>query len=122
MDMRRLLAGAAALFGVCLATTARADRSVITTSGVGRELTVVVHGVTDYCSTNATTEVVRHGETIRIIRDRPTVVSRCMTERDLTFILRDLPPGRYTISYETTPLVAPARFIKLASTIVNVTE
>lgn len=104
------------------AGSAHADRSVITTSGEGRELTVVVHGVTDYCSTNAHTEVVRNGATIRIVRDRPTVVSRCMTHRDLTFVIRDVAAGTYTISYEQIPLVAPARFLKLASATVNVSE
>jgi hypothetical protein len=47
-------------------------------------------------------------------------VSRCLTQRDLTFVIRDLPAGTYTISYEQVPLLAPARFLKLASTTVNV--
>jgi hypothetical protein len=122
MVMHRLLALAALAVGVCVAIPAKADRSVITTSGEGHDLTVVVHDVTDYCSTNAHTEVIRRGDSIRIVRDRPTVVSRCLTQRDLTFVIKDLPTGTYTISYEQIPLVAPARFIKLASTTVNVRE
>lgn len=122
MVMHRLLALAALALGVCVAAPAQAGQSVITTSGEGRELTVVVHGITDYCSTNAHTDVVRHGDTIRIVRDRPTVVSRCLTQRDLTFVIRDVPAGTYTISYEQTPLLAPARFLKLASATVTVRE
>jgi hypothetical protein len=122
MVMHRVLALAALALGLSLAAPAHADRSVITTRGEGRELTVVVHGVTDYCSTNARTDIIRHGDTIRIVRDRPTVVSRCLTQRDMTFVIRDLPAGRYTISYEQIPLVAPARFLKLASTTVDVSE
>jgi hypothetical protein len=122
MVMHRPLALAALALGVLVATPAQADRAVITTSGQGHELTVVVHGLTDYCSTNAHTDIVRRGDTIRIVRDRPTVVSRCLTQRDLTFVIRDVPAGTYTISYEQTPLLAPARFLKLASTTVNVRD
>jgi hypothetical protein len=119
MLMHRVLAVAALALGVCFAAPAQADRSVITTRAEGSELTVVVHGVTDYCSTNARTDVIRRGDTIRIVRDRPTVVSRCLTQRDMTFVIRDLPAGTYTISYEQIPMLAPARFLKLASTTVN---
>jgi hypothetical protein len=122
MVMHRLLALAALALGVCVASPALADRSVITTTAQGRELTVVVHGVTDYCSTNARTDVVRRGESIRIVRDRPTVVSRCMTTRDLTFVIHDVAAGTYTVSYEQIPLLAPARFMKLASATVSVQE
>jgi len=122
MVMHRLLALAALALGVSFAGSAHADRSVITTSGDGHDVTVVVHGVTDYCSSNAHTDILRRGATIRIVRDRPTVVSRCLTQRDLTFVIRDVPAGTYTISYEQIPLVAPARFLKLASTTVDVRE
>src|SRR4051794_14344780 len=129
MLMRRPLAALALALVLVLAVSvgfprsARADRSMITTTmGEGHELTVVVHGVTDYCSTNAHTDVVRRGDTIRIVRDRPTVVSRCLTQRDLTFVIRDVPAGTYTISYEQIPLVAPARFLTLASTTVSVRQ
>ncbi|CAN5910546.1 hypothetical protein BH11MYX4_BH11MYX4_55530 [soil metagenome] len=122
MVMHRLLALAALALGVSVASPALADRSVITTSAQGRDLTVVVHGVTDYCSTNARTDVVRRGESIRIVRDRPTVVSRCMTTRDLTFVVHDVAAGTYTVSYEQIPLLAPARFMKLASATVSVQE
>lgn len=122
MVMHRSLAVAALALGVGVSSPAQAGQSAITTTRQGQELTVVVHGITDYCSTNAHTDVVRHGDTIRIVRDRPTVVSRCLTVRDLTFVIRDLPAGTYTISYEQTPLLAPARFLKLASTTVIVSE
>ena len=122
MVMHRLLALAALALGLTFAGSAHADRSVITTSGEGRELTVVVHGVTDYCSSNAHTDVVRNGAAIRIVRDRPTVVSRCLTQRDLTFVIKDLPVGTYTISYEQIPLIAPARFMRLASAIVDIRQ
>jgi len=120
MLMHRLLAVAALALDVSLAAPAQADRSVITVTGEGHDLTVVVHGVTDYCSTNAHTDVVRRGDSIRIVRDRPTVVSRCLTQRDLTFVIRDIPAGTYTVSYEQIPLVAPARALKIGSTTVRV--
>ena len=82
----------------------------------GHDLTVVVHGVTDYCSTNAGTEVIRRGDSIRIIRDRPSRVSRCMGSRDVTFVIHDVPAGTYRVTYEQIPLVAPARALTLAST------
>ncbi len=122
MLVHRLPAFAALAVGLSLAAPASADRSVITATGDGHELNVVVHGVTDYCSTNAHTDIVRRGDTIRIVRDRPTIVSRCLTQHDLTFVIRDLPAGTYTISYEQIPLVAPARALKLGSTTVRVGE
>lgn len=123
MAMHRLFAFCAALaVGVCVSGPAHADRSLITTTVEGHDLRVVVHGVTDYCSTNATTEVVRRGDTIRIVRDRPTRVSRCMDRRDVTVIVRDVPKGTYRISYEQIPLVAPARAIVLGSTTAVITE
>ena len=120
MHMHRLLGLAALALGLCLSAPAHADRSVITATGEGHDLTIVVHDVTDYCSTNAHTDIVRRGESIRIVRDRPTVVSRCLTRRDLTFVIRDLPVGSYTISYEQIPLVAPARAMKIGSTTARV--
>ncbi len=120
MLMQRLLASGVLALGLCVASPALAARSVITASGEGHDLTVVVHGVTDYCSTNAKTDIVRRADSIRIVRGRPTSVSRCMTTRDLTFVLHDVAPGTYTISYEQIPMVAPARYMKLASATVNV--
>ena len=117
--MKKVLALA---LGICLAGPARADRSVITATGEGHDLTVVVHGVTDYCSTNAHTDIVRRGDSIRIVRDRPTVVSRCLTQRNLTFVIKDLPAGTYTVSYEQIPLIAPARTMTIASTTTTVLE
>ena len=118
MGMHRWFVSVAALaLGVCLTIPASADRSVITVTPNGHDLTVVVHDVTDYCSTNAQTDVVRSGDRIRIVRDRPTRVSRCMDRRDVTFVIRDVPAGRYTVSYEQIPLIAPARAMTVASTI-----
>jgi hypothetical protein len=94
----------------------------MTVTAEGRDLTVVVHGVTDYCSTNAKTDIVRRGETIRIVRDRPTVVSRCMTRRDVTVVIHDVAAGTYKISYEQIPLIAPARAMTVATTTTTVTE
>jgi len=122
MLMHRVLASAALVLAAVVTQPAQAARSVITTHEEAHELTVVVHGITDYCASNAHTDIVRRGDVIRIVRDRPTVVSRCLSERDLTFVIRDLPAGTYTISYEQIPLVAPARFLKLASATVNVRE
>ena len=122
MLMHRLLALAALALGVSLASPAQADRSVITTRADGHQLTVVVHGVTDYCSTHAHTDVIRRENVIRIVRDRPTIASRCLTQHDLTFVIPDVPAGTYTVSYEQIPLVAPARFLKLASATVSVRE
>ena len=124
MGMHRLFASAAIALGISLAPSAAhaefGDRPVITTTQQGTDLTVVVHAVTDYCSTNASTDVVRRGDSIRIVRDRPTVVSRCMSQRDLTFVVHDVKPGTYGLSYEQVPYVAPARYLILASTTVNV--
>jgi hypothetical protein len=121
MGMHRLFASVAVLAAcVCLASTAAADRSAITVTAEGHDLKVVVHNVTDYCSTNAQTDVVRRGDTIRIVRDRPTRVSRCMDQRDVSFVIHDVPAGTYTVSYEQIPMIAPARAIALASTTATV--
>jgi hypothetical protein len=121
MDMHRLFVSLAALaLGLCVTVSASADRSVITVTPTGHDLTVVVHDVTDYCSTNAQTDVVRRGDTIRIVRDRPTRVSRCMDRHDVTFVIRDVPAGRYTVTYEQIPLIAPARAMTIASTTTTV--
>ena len=122
MAMHRSFAFAAFAVGVCLAGSASADRSAMTTTLEGRDLKVVVHGVTDYCSTNATTDVQRRGDTIRIIRERPSRVSRCMSSQDVTVVVHDVPAGTYRVTYEQIPLGAPARALTLASTTVVVTE
>jgi hypothetical protein len=121
MSMHRWFVSVAAVaLGVCLTVPARADRSVITVTPSGHDLTVVVHDVTDYCSTNAQTDVIVRGDRIRIVRDRPTRVSRCMDRRDVTFIVHDVPAGRYTVTYEQIPLIAPARAMTVASTTATV--
>ena len=122
MAMHRSFALAAFAVGVCLAGSASADRSAMTTTLEGGDLKVVVHGVTDYCSTNATTDIQRRGDTIRIIRERPSRVSRCMSSQDVTVVVHDVPAGTYRVTYEQIPLVAPARALTLASTTVVVAE
>lgn len=131
MIMHRLLAASVLGLGLLAAAPAHAERPVITAtvsagpSGAAparSELTIVIHGATDYCSTNARTDIIRKGDSIRIVRDRPTVVSRCVSQRDLTFVVKDVPAGTYSISYEQVPLLAPARFLKLASATVSVRE
>jgi hypothetical protein len=114
--MHRFVALAAVCLGVCFAGTASAEKSVIHTTIKGHDIEVVVHGVTDYCSTNADTEIIRRGDTIRIVRDRPSRVSRCMSSRDIALTIHDVPSGAYHVTYEQIPLVAPARALTLAST------
>jgi hypothetical protein len=116
MAMTRLLSVATLALGMCLAVPAHAERSAITVTSRGHDLEVVVHDVTDYCRTNASTDVVRRGNTIRIVRDRPTRVSRCFDRRDVTFVVHDVPAGTYTVTYEQIPLIAPARTMTVAST------
>jgi hypothetical protein len=120
MLMHRLFAVALLAAGVCSSVPASADRSVITVVPEGHDLRVVVHGVTDYCSSNADTQVVRRGDSIRIIRERPSRVSRCMDRRDVTFVVKDVPAGTYRVTYEQIPLVAPARALTLATTTATV--
>lgn len=118
MDMllpRRLFALAAMSALVCVASSAAADKSPMIVTAKGHDLEVVVKGVTDYCSSNASTEILRRGNSIRIVRDRPTHVSRCMSSKDITVIVKDVPAGTYRVTYEQIPLVAPARALTLAS-------
>jgi hypothetical protein len=120
--MHRWLGLAAVALSVCFVAPARAQKAVLSVTSQGHDLYVTVHGATDYCATNAKTEVIRRGETIRIVRDRPSRVSRCFTTRDVTFQVHDVPAGRYTVTYEPIPLVAPARALMLASTTAVVTD
>ena len=122
MVMHRLLALAALAVGISLSGAASADRSAITFSKSGNDLTIVVHGVTDYCSTNASLEVIRRGDSIRIVRDRPTRVSRCMSSQDVTVVVKDVAAGTYRVTYEQIPYVAPARALTLASTTAVITD
>lgn len=86
------------------------DRPTITTALQGKDLIVTVHNVTDYCRTDADTEILRTSDSIRILRARPSkVASSCFDTQDLSFVVKDVSPGRYVISYERMPLVAPAR-------------
>ncbi|WP_146648871.1 hypothetical protein [Labilithrix luteola] len=107
---------AALLAATTFVRPAHAERTSISTSVEGPDLLVVVHDLTDYCSTNARTDVLRQGDVIRIVRDRPTRVSRCVITRDVTFVVHDIVPGTYMVSYEQLPFVAPARPLRLAST------
>ena len=114
--MRLLLACSvlfAALFGV---GNAHAERPLVTTNMEGKDLHIVVHGVTEYCSTDADTRLMRTSETIRIIRERPSRVSRCIAKTDMEFVVKDVEPGMYRVTYEQVPLVAPARALTIAST------
>jgi hypothetical protein len=117
MGMQRQVAGAL-LAGVmvCVPGSARAERSAITVASEGHQLRVVVHGVLDYCTSDADTQVVLRAGTIRIIRARPSRVSRCLERRDVTLVVEDVPAGTYRVTYEQVPLVAPARALTLAST------
>jgi hypothetical protein len=118
---RRPIAFAAlalALTVTCLPTSARADkldRPKITLTKRGNDLEIVVHNVTDFCA-NAETRIVRTSDSIRILRERPSNASRCLSTRDLTFIAPNVGAGRYTVSYERLPLIAPIRWIQVAST------
>lgn len=119
--MRRLPAFAAlaiTLLATGLPATASADkldRPKITVTKKGTDLEIVVHNVTDFCAT-ADTRIVRNGDSIRIRRERPSKSSRCLETSDLTFIAPNVEPGRYTITYERLPLIAPLRWIEVAST------
>lgn len=114
--MRRLLA-CSILFAV-LSTVgfAQAERPTVATTMEGRDLHIKVHGVTDYCSTDADTRLLRTSETIRIIRDKPYRASKCLAKTDMEFIVKDVEPGMYRVTYEQVPLVAPARALTIAST------
>lgn len=113
--MRSLLAVSSFAAALVIAAPAHAERAQITATAEGRELHVSVHGITDYCAANAATTILRAGDTIRIIRERPTHTSRCFTTRDMTFVIPDVAAGTYVITYEQMPLVAPARPLRLAS-------
>lgn len=68
----------------------------------------------DYCKTDASTDVLRTSDTIRIVREQPSRVSRCFSQQDMSFVVKDVQPRRYTISYEMVPLVVPARPLRIA--------
>ncbi len=113
-------ASASAANAANAAKDGRAPRPTITSTRDGRDLRIVVHGVTDYCSSDAQTEVFRTSDAIRILHDRPTRVSRCISTKDLTFVVKDVGPGRYRITYERMPYVAPASPRTVASAMVTV--
>jgi hypothetical protein len=119
--MRRRSTAAALALGLTLTflpTSAQADkleRPKITFTKKGNDLEIVVHNVTDFCA-NAETRIVRTDDSIRILRERPSKASRCLETHDLTFIAPNVGAGRYTISYERLPLIAPLRWMQVAST------
>lgn len=115
--MFRSLAWGACLLSVAtIASPAAADpRPVLVATSEGSELHVVVTGVTDYCATDADTMVLRSDGAIRIVRERPSRVSRCFATRDVTFVVKDVSPGTYRVTYERVPAVAPARALTVAS-------
>lgn len=106
---------ASATLAVAPAATAQ-KKAAITTAVHGTDLEITIHGVTDYCSTHADTQVIRNSESIRIIRERPTRPSRCFSSDDVKFVVHDVAPGTYNVSYEQVPLVAPARPLRIAWT------
>lgn len=106
---------ASAALAVAPAATAQ-KKAAITTAVHGTDLEITIHGVTDYCSTHADTQVIRNSESIRIIRERPTRPSRCFSNDDVKFVVHDVAPGTYNVSYEQVPLVAPARPLRIAWT------
>jgi len=115
---------AIALTITCIASSAAAEkleRPKITVAKRGADLEIVVHNVTDYCA-SADTRIVRTGDSIRILRERPSSsrASRCLETRDLTFVASNVGAGRYTVSYERLPLIAPVRWMEVASTTVIV--
>lgn len=120
--MMRLIAWAGLTAVLFVGTSAYAEkvprpRPTITTSMTdGHDLRIVVHDVTDYCSTDAETQILRTNDSIRILHERPQHASRCIEQQELTFVVHDVNPGRYTITYERMPLVAPARPLMVAST------
>lgn len=119
--MRRLSSLVLASALLLVTGGARADkherpRPTLTATPEGHDLRVVVHDVTDYCGAVAETSILRTADTIRIIHDRPAHATRCITTQDLTFLVKDVEPGRYTITYERIPPVAPVRPITVAST------
>ncbi len=118
MSMIRPVASSfAGLILFAAATTANAEtpRPVIETTLEGTDLHVVVKSVTDYCRADADTTVFRSDGAIRIVRERPSHVSRCFATRDITFVVHDVAPGTYRVTYERVPLVAPARALTVAS-------
>ena len=114
--MKRVAASAVLAAALFVAPSASADKPIITAVHDGPDLKVTVQGVTDYCVTHADTEIVRGDGAIRIVRGRPSHVSRCFATREMTFVIPNVPAGTYTISYEQIPLVAPARAVRIAQT------
>jgi hypothetical protein len=106
---------ASTTLAVAPAATAQ-KKAIITTTVNGTDLEITLKGVTDYCSTHADTQVIRNSESIRIIRERPTRPSRCFSSDDVKFVVHDVAPGTYNVSYEQVPLVAPARPLRIAWT------
>ncbi len=114
--MRRLLACSLVFAALATVTSARADRPSVVTTIEGKDLHVKVNGVTDYCSSDADTRILRTSDTIRIIRDKPYRTSRCLAKTDMEFVVKDVEPGLYRVTYEQVPAVAPARAITIART------
>jgi hypothetical protein len=114
--MHRAVVSAVLAASFFVVSPARADKPIVTAVQEGQDLKVTVQGVTDYCVTHADTEIVRGDGAIRIVRGRPSRVSRCFVTREMTFVIPNVPAGTYTVSYEQIPLVAPARALKIAQT------
>ena len=117
LEPRLALAALVACTALSIAPAATAQKKALITATVsGTDLEITLKGVTDYCSTHADTQVIRNSESIRIIRERPTRPSRCFSSDDVKFVIHDVAPGTYNVSYEQIPLVAPARPLRIAWT------
>src|SRR5689334_20956599 len=104
--MRRLLACSILFAALATVGSAHAERPAVVTTMEGKDLHIKVTGVTDYCSSDADTRLMRTSETIRIIRERPYRTSRCLAKSDMEFIVKDVEPGMYRVTYEQVPAVA----------------
>jgi hypothetical protein len=114
--MKCAVAFAASFLLLSIAADAQADKPIVSAVQEGQDLRVTVQGVTDYCVTNADTEILRGDGVIRIVRGRPSHVSRCFSTHEMTFLVPNVGAGTYTITYEQIPLVAPARALRIAQT------
>lgn len=124
--MLRILGRAAAIAVAVIpllvsgAADAHERPTTLVAAAEGTHLSITIEAATDYCASDAVERVVRAPGSIRIIRDRPSRVSRCIATRDHTVMVGDVEPGTYVVTYERVPLVAPARALVVARTTVVV--
>lgn len=77
-----------------------AAKPALTAQASGADVKVTVNDVTDYCATNATYDVRREGDTIHIVRGKPSTVSRCVCTHDVAFVVHGAGPGSSKIVFE----------------------